>query len=173
MRNRIAAILVLAGILTLISALLLQAGEPPATDIADLRPLRVTINSVGGGNFSSYSVPSAGATADLDFTKLFVTSNDNTIRFATEAEHGPWYIPLLAPPRVVEHGTDRGVERLRLIAEDADIPTSRVRIELQRFAEADNQVRVVFIHEYDGFIDSVAFGSTNLEPGQTLLRNDR
>lgn len=161
----------------LVSGLWLSVGTRADEEAAQALPkaeslptLEVTIKSLSGGNFSSYSVPSVGSTGTIDFKALGnATDNSETIRFIEAEEvdpNGPdrmgyWYIPVPGPMRVDGVSDKYGRQQVRLIAEGLE--GSRLRIELDYYKEHPGTARVWLIHEYRGFIDSVAFGEAKVE----------
>lgn len=135
-----------------------------------LPTFEVTIRSLSGGNFSSYSLPSIDTAGTIDFKALGnATENSETIKFLDAKEidpNGPdrmgyWYIPVPGPMRVDGVSDKFGRQQVRLIGEGLD--GSRLRIELDYFKDQPNTARVWFIHEYKGFVDSVAYGEALIE----------
>lgn len=161
----------------LVSGLWLSAGtradgEPAvALPKAETLPtLKVTIKSLAGGNFSSYSLPSVGSTGTIDFKALSTaTDNSETIKFLEAEEvdsNGPdrmgyWYIPVPGPIHVDGMSDKYGRQQVRLVGEGLE--GSRLRIELDYHEDQPDTVRVWIMHEYRGFIDSVAYGESLLE----------
>ncbi len=146
-----------------------RANEEPAVELpkAETLPtLEVTIKSLSGGNFSSYSMPSVETTGTLDFTALGTTEdNSETIKFL-KAEDDPdkmgyWYIPVPGPMHVDAVSNKFGREQVRLVGEH--IGGGRLRIELDYFKDHPGVVRVWIMNEHNGFIDSVAFGEAMLD----------
>lgn len=167
----------LVALALLVSGLWLSAGtraaEEPAVALPkaeSLPTLTVTIKSLSGGNFSSYSTPTAGSTGTIDFKALVnAADNSETIRFL-EAEskdpNGPdrmgfWYIPVPGPMRVDGVSDEYGRQQVRLIGEG--LAGNRLRIELDYNKDQPGVAGVWLIHEYRGFIDSVAYGEALLE----------
>jgi len=146
-----------------------RAGEEPAVVLpkAETLPtLEVTIKSRSGGNFSSYSMPSLDSIATLDFKALGnATDNSETIKFLKPPddpdEMGYWYIPVPGPMRVDAVSDKHGRQQVRLVGEH--LGGGLLRIELDYFKDHPDSVRVWFIHEYRGFVDSVAYGEAKLE----------
>lgn len=151
-----------------LSAVSNAGGEPVAKlpPAEALPTLEVTIESLSGGNFSSYSMPTVDTVGTLDFEALSrAAENSETIKFLKKPddpdEMGYWYIPVPGPMRVDEVSDKFGRQQVRLVAEGAS--GSRLRIELDYFKDHPETVRVWLIHEYRGFVDSVAYGEAPLE----------
>jgi hypothetical protein len=161
----------------LVSGLWLSVGTRADEEAAQALPkaellptLEVKIKSLSGGNFSSYSVPSVDSTGRIDFKALCnATDNSETIRFLEPEAvdpNGPdrmgfWYIPVPGPMHVDGVENKYGRQQVRLIGEGLE--GSRLRIELDYFKDVPDSARVWIIHEYRGFIDSVAFGEAKVE----------
>lgn len=155
----------------LVSGLWLSAGtradEESAVELPkaeSLPTLEVSIKSLSGGNFSSYSMPSVGSIGTLDFKALgTVTDHSETIKFLKPADDpdqmGYWYIPVSGPMHVDAVSNKFGRTRVRLTSEGA---VGRLRIELDYFKDHPDSVRVWLVHENKGFIDSVAYGEAPL-----------
>ena len=146
-----------------------RADEQPAAELpkAETLPvLKVTIKSLSGGNFSSYSMPSVESIGTIDFKALCnATDNSETIKFLKEADDpdtmGYWYIPTPGPMHVDAVSNKHGRQQVRLIGEG--LGGDRLRIELDYHKAQPEFARVWFIHEYRGFVDSVAYGEALLE----------
>ncbi len=146
-----------------------RADERPAVELLkaeSLPTLEVTIKSLTGGNFSSYSMPSVETVGTLDFKTLSTTAgNGETIKFLKGADDpdkmGYWYIPVPGPMHVDGVSNRFGRQQVRLIGEH--IGGGRLRIELDYFKDHPGVVRVWIIHEHKGFIDSVAYGEALVE----------
>lgn len=163
----------MAAMILLVSGLWLSVGsradETPAVELpkADALPtLAVTIKSLSGGNFSSYSMPAVETIGTLDFKALsHATDNSETIKFLKDAEDpdkmGYWYIPVPGPMHVDAVSDKSGRTQVRLIGEG--LGGDRLRIELDYFKDHPEVVRVWLIHEHRGFIDSVAYGEAPLQ----------
>lgn len=157
----------------LASGLWLSAGtmadEEPVSEplrAEALPTLEVTIKSLTGGNFSSYSMPSVDSIATLDFNALGnAIDNSEMIKFLKPAddpdEMGFWYIPVPGPMHIDAVNDKFGRQQVRLIGEGPG--GGRLRIELDLFKDQPGTVRVWFIHEHKGFMDSVAYGEAPLE----------
>lgn len=169
-RKSTASMIVLA---LLVSGLWFAAGTRASDEPAVVLPkagalptLEVSIKSLTGGNFGSYSIPSTGSAGTVDFKALAeATGNSETVRFNKPAddpdEMGFWYIPVPGAMRVDAVSDKFGRQQVRLVADG--IAGSRLRIELDRFEDQAGTVRVWFILERHGFIDSVAYGEAPLE----------
>ena len=146
-----------------------RADKQPAVVLPNaetLPTLKVTIKSLSGGNFSSYSMPAVETIGTLDFKVLCnATDNSETIKFLKKAddtdEMGYWYIPVPGPMHVDAVSNKHGRQQVRLIGEG--LGGNRLRIELDYFKDHPGSVRVWIIHEHRGFIDSVAYGEALLE----------
>lgn len=157
----------------LVSALWLSTGtradEEPTVALPkaeSLQTLTVTIKSLSGGNFSSYSMPSVGSVGTVDFKALSnATENSETIKFFKDTddpdEMGYWYAPVPGPMHVDAVSDKFGRTQVRLIGEG--LSGSRLRIELDYFKDHPESARVWIVNEHKGFIDSVAFGEAPLE----------
>ena len=146
-----------------------RADEEPAAGLpkAETLPrLEVTIKSHTGGNFSSYSMPAVDTVGTLDFKVLSsITESGEMISFK-KVSHDPeafedWYIPMPGALRVDGVSSKYGRQQVRLIAEG--IADQRLRIELDYHKDRPGVVQVWIMHEYKGFMDSVAFGEAKLE----------
>ncbi len=166
----LACVLMLA---MLISGLWFAAGTRAGDEAAVVLPkaeslptLEVTIKSLSGGNFSSYSMPSVGMAGTLDFQLLgSVPDNSEMIKFLKPADDpddmGYWYIPVPGTMRVDAVSDKFGRQQVRLIGEG--LGGGRLRIELDYFEDHPGTVRVWLIHEHKGFVDSVAYGEALME----------
>ena len=168
---------VLVAMAMLVSGLWLSVGTRADEESAAALPeaeslptLKVTIKSLSGGNFSSYSVPSVDSTGTIDFKALGnATDNSEMIKFLKPEEkdsNGPdrmgyWYIPAPGPMHVDGVSDKFGRQQVRLIGEGLE--GSRLRIELDYYKEHPGTARVWLIHEYRGFVDSVAYGEAKVE----------
>ena len=154
-----------------------RANEEPAVELpkAEALPtLKVTVKSLSGGNFSSYSVPSEGTTGTLDFKALSTPAEHvEPIKFRKEPsnpeEFKDWYIPVPGPMRVDALSNKFGRQQVRLVGEG--LGDGRLRIELDYFKDHPEVVRVWFILEYKGFIDSVAYGEAPLGGRSSRIRH--
>lgn len=161
----------------LVSGLWLSVGTRADEEAAQTLPkadtlptLEVTIRSLSGGNFNSYSVPSVGSTGTINFKALCnATDNSEMVKFIESEEKDPngpdrmgfWYIPVPGPMHVDGVENKYGRQQVRLIGEGLE--GSRLRIELDYFKDVPDSARVWIIHEYRGFVDSVAFGEAKVE----------
>ncbi len=138
--------------------------------LSDLPTLTVKIRSVAGGNFGSYSSPSVGTTGTLDFKVLAEAEPSTPIHFYADGEKheglGAWYIPITGKLQVETVDTKTGIERIRLAFQEPE--HGALTIELDRRPGRSDSVMVWFIYEYDGFIDSIAFGEA-LHDGPILI----
>jgi len=146
-----------------------RAGDEAAVVLpkAETLPtLEVTIKSLSGGNFSSYSIPAVQTIGTLDFKVLGTTpDNSEMIKFLKPADDpddmGYWYIPVPGTMRVDAVIDKFGRQQVRLIGEG--LGGNRLRIELDYFNDHPGTVRVWFVRENKGFVDSVAYGEATLE----------
>jgi len=156
----LAALLVASGLWLSTTAV---ADDEPVKQIvalSNLPALTVKILSVAGGNFSSYSSPSVGTTGVLDFKALAEAEPSTPIKFYTDGEKqeglGAWYIPIPGKLYVQAVDTKIGIERIRLACQEPG--HTALTIELDRRPGRSDSVMVWFIYEYEGFIDSIAYG---------------
>jgi len=156
----LAALLVVSGLWLSTTA---DADDEPvqkSVEVSDLPALTVKIRSVAGGNFGSYSSPSVGTTGVLDFKALADAEPSTPIQFYTDGDKheglGAWYIPIIKKFQVETVDTQFGIERIRLISQEPE--HAALTIELDRRPGRSDSVFVWFIYEYEGFIDSIAYG---------------
>jgi len=131
-----------------------------------LPTLSVTIKSLSGGNFTSYSMPAVETTGTIDFKILSsAPESGGMIKFLKQDDDqdpmGYWYIPVQGSMKIDAVSNKSGREQVRLISEGQG--GGRLRVELDYFKDHADVARVWFIYEHNGFIDSVAYGEAPLD----------